>query len=172
MLYRSMGPVLCLVLVSVLLDGTRLRCGAQTLPVGRWGLTASIQRERSDIQLPYWVSKTFTVAPSLSIVHASDVATDWGVGVLLRRNIVREARVIYVGARFALLTLNPDAADSRTDVVIGPAVGGEVFLDDHFSVGVEAQLNIAVSGDDSRRFGNPDGTNVNTASAVNATFYF
>ncbi|MCK4462246.1 MAG: hypothetical protein KAW46_10605 [candidate division Zixibacteria bacterium] len=45
-------------------------------------------------------------------------------------------------------------------------------MQDHFSVGVEAQVNAVFSDEHSYLFGNPNGTNINTAAAVMATFYF
>lgn len=60
--------------------------------------------------------------------------------------------------------------DGGRDIGIG--VGGEYFLGDKFSVGVEAQLNATHSSKTSSRFGNPGGWNINTASAVLATVYF
>ena len=42
----------------------------------------------------------------------------------------------------------------------------------YFSIGVEGQVNAAISDDASSRFGNPGGTNINTATAVLAAFYF
>jgi hypothetical protein len=46
------------------------------------------------------------------------------------------------------------------------------FFDPHFSIGVEAQMNVRSSDNDSSRFGNPGGTNFNTGSAVTANIYF
>ncbi len=46
------------------------------------------------------------------------------------------------------------------------------FLAESFSLGVEAQLNVSLSGDGSTRFGNPGGTNINSAMGVFAAVYF
>lgn len=51
-------------------------------------------------------------------------------------------------------------------------LGGDYFLSPQFSLGVEAQFNFTISHENSQRFGNPDGTSFNTATAVNAAFYF
>jgi hypothetical protein len=56
--------------------------------------------------------------------------------------------------------------------VAGLALGGEYFLAPRFSVGVEAQLNGAFPAEESSRFGMRGSRTINTATAVNATFYF
>ena len=60
----------------------------------------------------------------------------------------------------------------QTDIIGGVALGGEYFLSDHFSFGVEAQANVTRSDNQSFRFGNPGGLTLNTATAVLATVYF
>ena len=39
-------------------------------------------------------------------------------------------------------------------------------------IAVEAQVNVTVSSEDSFRFGNPGGTNINTPTGIFAAFYF
>ena len=62
--------------------------------------------------------------------------------------------------------------DTKVDIILGIAFGAEYFLDEHFSIGVEAQGNLTQSDEKSIRFGNPDGTNFNTATMITATVYF
>ena len=62
--------------------------------------------------------------------------------------------------------------ESQMDILAGIGFGAEYFFNDHFSIGVEAQGNVTFSDEDSYRFGNPDGTNFNTATAVTANVYF
>ncbi len=139
---------------------------------GMIGLSASLQGSQQGIQLPVWVSEQVVLAPSIAVLSASDIGTDLSLGALLRFNLDTGRAVPYLGLRAAILMYSPDEGDSTTDVVFGPAVGGEYFLGDRLSVGVEAQLNVAMSDEASSRFGNPDGTNINTATAVQASFYF
>jgi len=61
---------------------------------------------------------------------------------------------------------------TNVDIVGGLAFGAEYFIADHFSLGVEAQGNCTKSDKNSYRYGNPDGFNFNTATAVSATIYF
>jgi hypothetical protein len=140
--------------------------------VGMVGLSASWQSGQTDLLFPIWASEKLVLTPSLSVVHATDFATDVGVTLAVRINQGTGSAVPYFGVRCGVLHRSPDEGKSLTDYLVGGMLGGECFLRDHFSVGVEAQLNAYVSDEHSYRFGNPNGTNVNTAAAVIATFYF
>jgi hypothetical protein len=59
-----------------------------------------------------------------------------------------------------------------SDLILGPSFGGEYYFNKNFSVGIELQLNVVLSGEKSMRFSNPDGMNINTATALFATIYF
>lgn len=136
------------------------------------GISASLHGDQTDILIPIW-GGGYVFAPAFSVVHINDAVTDMGFGLIVRRNLRDEKAVPYISVRFGVLILNPaGGGDSMTDYVYGPAAGGEYFLDDHFSLAAEAQVNVSISDKDSFRFGNPDGTNVNTATAIIATFYF
>jgi len=50
--------------------------------------------------------------------------------------------------------------------------GGEYYISEHFSVGIEAQGNLTKSDKNSGRFGNPGGVNINLATMIFATMYF
>jgi len=146
------------------------------------GLTASLQDNQLDVLLPIWLNSRLVITPAIGGAWVSDVASDVHLGLICRYNLRQGEAVPYLGIRFGTLILMPadnpsDAGMPKDnpniiDVVLGPLVGGEYFLKERFSVGVEAQINIALSNEKSRRFGNPDGTNINTATAVFATFYF
>ena len=152
---------------------------AQDLPADsakndkKFGISVALQTEQLDITFPIWPGSSIVIIPSISVVSVSDVATDFGFGLGLRYNLNTTEAVPYIGIRFAALTLIPKGGDdSFTDLVFGLFSGGEYFFSDHFSISVEAQLNYAKSDEFSNRFGNPDGTNVNTATLALATFYF
>lgn len=138
---------------------------------GALGIQASLQDNQTEIGLPIWGS-SFVVEPYISFASVSSVGKDLGAGALLRFNLRQGEAVPYFGFRLGVLYLSPEEGDSVTDFVLGPALGGEYFLSPNFSLGVEAQVNLAISDERSSRFGNPDGTNINTASMATATFYF
>ena len=146
------------------------------------GLCASLQDSQLDILLPIWLNSRLVITPAIGGAWVSDAVTDLHVGLSGRYNLRQGEAVPYLGVRFGALILMPESRvgefggpednPSIVDIILGPMVGGEYFLKEHFSVGIEAQVNIAISNEKSRRFGNPDGTNINTATAVFATFYF
>jgi len=138
----------------------------------KFGISAALQTSQLDLSFPIWPGSSVVIIPSISVVSVSDVATDIGFGLGLRYNLNTTEAVPYIGVRGAALILLPSTGDSFTDIVFGPFAGGEYFFNDHFSVSIEAQINVALSAEFSNRFGNPDGTNVNTATVALATFYF
>lgn len=161
--------ILSLTIAMILTSAT----SAQKLNrVGKIGLSAAVQGEQMDVLVPIWASQNLALVPSVGFASASDAAKDLRLGLGIRGALRSGKLAPYVGARFQMFALMPDNGTTRTDWVVGPMFGGEYFFEEHFSVGVEAQLNIAFSDKYSLRFGNPDGTDVNTATTVMATFYF
>ena len=90
----------------------------------------------------------------------------------MRYHLFNETVTPFIGARFGTLLYIPRENDTITDFVFGPLFGGEYYFTENFSVGIELQLNATFSGENSLRFGNPDGTIINTATAFFATIYF
>lgn len=145
----------------------------------KFGISASIQDGQYDILLPLVFSKSFVIAPAIGIASVSDAGTDIGLGVVTRFYLNDSKVKPFLGGRAGVMIFSPSTQkgssldpESTTDFVLGFLAGGEYFLDEGFSFGVEAQLNASVSDKNSSRFGNPDGFNINTGAAVFATVYF
>jgi hypothetical protein len=137
-----------------------------------YGLTASFQDSQFDIIVPFWTSNTFKISPALGFVSVSDVGQDYNIGIILNKYLSRKKVSTYVGFRSGVLISSPKNGDSVTDAIFGFSFGGEYFIDNNFSFGIESQLNISLSNKKSNRFGNPDGTNINTGMAVFGSIYF
>lgn len=164
--------ILLLAFVCCLSNGVHDATAQDMGRAGTVGLCAILQEAQQGIALPIWVNDRFVFEPMINVVSVSDVGTDLGVGVLLR-GIMREGDVLpYAGLRLVGLFYSPSIGDSSTDIVIGPTFGGEYLVGNAFSLRVEAQFNYAMSDENSLRFGNADGTTLNTATAVIATVYF
>lgn len=167
-----MKPLLVLVLCSFFSLFIPSSASAQRGSGGDLGIAASMQGEQLDIAVPIWLSEGFVLAPAVGAVIAEEIGTSISLAIMgrgyLKRGIVRP----YAGARIGAFLTSPDAGESTTDILAGPMLGGEVFIHEEFSVGVEAQLNFVFSDDNSLRFGNPGGMTISTGSAVFATFYF
>ncbi len=169
---RLIGLVLLtFVLGPVLASGSQAETKPQT-DYTKFGISAAFQSQQTDLLVPIWFGRYVVVIPSFYLNTASDVYTDYGFGLAFRGNLKTGKAIPYVGVRFGTLNFAPWNQDGQTDLIYGPLVGGEYFLDSHFSVGVEAQLNITKSAENSTRFGNPNRGTINTATAVMATFYF
>jgi hypothetical protein len=170
-LRRLLPTTFLMILSALLIAGTAV--AEPPKRAGMVGLSASWQSGHTDVLLPIWASEKLVVTPSLSVVHVTDFATDVGFALALR--VIRGGTgtaLPYFGGRFGVMHRAPDEGKALTDYLVGAMLGGECFLKDHFSVGVEAQFNAIISDENSFRFGNPNGTNVNSAAAVMATFYF
>ena len=138
-----------------------------------WGVSASIQENQFDILFPIWTGVNNVIAPSIGAMYIEDSGTDLRLG-LLDRIYFNATKTIkpFLGLRAGILLSLPKGNDNATDYIIGLLGGGEYFFSKNFSVGVEAQLNMSISDDNSSRFGNPGGINVNTATAIFATIFF
>jgi hypothetical protein len=122
--------------------------------------------------VPLRFSATFTLAPSVGLALVENVGTTVRVGVVPRLYLSTDRVAPYVTARVGALLSSPDDGVSTTDILAGVGFGGEYFLQDQFSLGVEAQLNAAFSDENSIAFGSPGGMTINTAMGVFASVYF
>lgn len=141
-------------------------------PQGAIGLMASVQDDQIDILVPGWVSPNIVIAPAVRFVSVSNGYSDIGIGGILR--VYRRESVVspYIAARGMALIFSPNRGDGWTDVLFGGAIGGDYFIEQQVSIGVEAQINVTLSADESSRFGNPGGTNINSGMGVFAAVYF
>jgi hypothetical protein len=141
------------------------------------GLSGSIQGDQLGILVPIWLGEKFVLAPAFQINYAETIGTDIGIGVVPRFYIKKEKLAPYIGFKIGVMMNKPSSDNSiddktKTDILGGVAFGGEYFIGDNFSLGVEAQGNMTKSGEDSNRYGNPNGFNFNTATMISATIYF
>ncbi len=139
---------------------------------GKVGISVSVQNTQLDFLVPIFVNDHASLSPAFGITNISDQFTDISLGLIMRYYFSKNIVSPYVGARFGALMLTPQDGDLITDFIFGPFFGGEYFFTQYFSVGIELQLNIVKSAEDSMRFDNPNGTNINTATAFIATIYF
>ena len=143
-----------------------------TPPGGTFGVSAAVQSNQYELLLPYWLDAQSTIIPVVRIIHVEDGGDDVGLGLILRYHLRAEKAAPFIGLRAKALIDWPRRGDAVTDVLVGGLAGGEYFFDRHFSIAVEAQLNVTISSEDSFRFGNPGGVDLNTATGLFAAFYF
>ena len=165
------GIIILSILISLFITNAKtIAQEADTKP--KYGLTASFQDSQFDIIVPVWISNSIKIAPAVSYISVSDVGSDFSIGVILNSYFRRAKVSPYIGFRAGTLILSPENGDSVGDTILGASFGGEYFIDDYFSFGIEAQVNVSMSDEKSNRFGNPDGTNINTGMAVFGSIYF
>ena len=141
-------------------------------PAHNIGLSASVQNSQFDVLLPLWMSNSFVLAPALGLAWTEDGGSDIAAGLAARFYTSRATLAPYFGVKGGVLYAAPNGGDGIMDYILGLAGGGEYFFHEQFSMGVEAQLNLAKSDDNSGRFGAPGRITINTASAIFATIYF
>jgi hypothetical protein len=144
-----------------------------------FGISALVQDGQFDILLPIVLKNTGVIAPAIGFASVSKAGMDIILGIVTRFYLNDSKVKPFLGGRAGVLFFSPSKPEgssidpeSTKDFVFGFLAGGEYFLDEGFSFGVEAQLNASVSDKNSRRFGNPGGFNMNTATAIFATVYF
>lgn len=139
---------------------------AQSRPAeGTLGLSASIQSSQTNLQLPIWLTDSITLAPIFGLNHQEDTFTSINIGVAPRfyQNLGSDF-ASYIGARGIFQRTSPEVGDDETNLLLGATGGGEYFWDEHFSMGVEGQLNLFLNDGGSN--------NLSTGAAIVGTYYF
>jgi len=141
------------------------------------GLSGSIQGNQFGILVPIWLGEKFAIAPAFDLKFAEKVGIDFGIALAPRFYLKKEKIAPYFGLKLGALIYIPSSNNliddqTKVDLLGGMAFGGEYFLSDNFSFGVEIQGNVTKSDQNSYRFGNPDGINFNTGTMISATIYF
>jgi len=176
-LFSKRSAILILVVLGILFfDNSYSQDSTET---NSFGISALVQDSQFDILFPILLSKSAVLAPAVGFLYASGAGTDISFGLVGRFYLSNQIVKPFLGGRAGFILFTPASNDegqaepeSTTDVSVGFLAGGEYFINDSFSFGIEAQLNATISDENSSRFGNPGGTNINTGAAVFATVYF
>ena len=154
---------LCVLIVFAISATTVL---AQNVPEkGTVGLSASFQGNQTNLTVPIWASDSIVIAPLLGIVHETDSFTTINLGVKPRfYRAMGDDFASYFGFQAILQDTSPEFGDDITNFLVGVNGGGEYFLDSHFSMGVEGQLNFLIRDNTDDR--------IATGAAITGTYYF
>lgn len=150
---------------------------------GTVGLSATFQGQQLGIMLPVFLDSTIVIAPTIDFIYAEKTAIDLSAGIKFRNysgaNKVRPFWGLNLGLFYNIpqgTTYNVYGQEidkeSTTDFFAGIAGGGEYFIDQNFSIGIEVQGNMTKSNENSMRFGNPGGINFNLGTMLYANIYF
>lgn len=139
---------------------------SQNIPEqGTIGLSASFQGNQTNLMVPIWTSEDVVIAPLLGIVHVADNFTTVNLGVKPRfYRSMGSNFASYIGLQGILQYTSPEIGNDATDFLLGVNGGGEYFLNNHFSLGVEGQLNLLLRDNNNNR--------VATGAALTGTYYF
>lgn len=137
-----------------------------------YGMAASVGAAQYDLLLPIWISQKTTLAPFVRAIFIENMGSEIGFGLEGKFYLKMNKLAPFISSKVGILGTIPERGKSVKDWVFGIGAGGDYFLDNQFSIGVEFQLNGSKSDTKSSRFGNPGGVNINTASALRATIYF
>ena len=167
------------IIVMIFLLGISTAYSQESSNSNSFGISALVQDSQFDILFPILLSESAVLAPAVGFLYASEAGTDISFGLVGRFYLSNRVVKPFLGGRAGVIIFSPASSDdgqaepeSTTDFLIGLLAGGEYFINESFSFGIEAQLNTTVSDKNSSRFGNPGGTNINTGAAVFATVYF
>ena len=110
----------------------------------KWGLSAYLQTTQAEILVPIWLGQRFVLAPTLSANYIENTGTLLGYGAAARiyANMARLAS--YYGLKAQALTALPKGGTSNTAFLIAVFYGGEFFLSQRFSIGIEPAVNLLI----------------------------
>jgi hypothetical protein len=139
---------------------------AQNRPAsGTIGISASLQSNQTNLKIPIWADDNVVIAPIFGLVHEFDSNTTLNFGINPRfYQDLGDDFATYIGGQGIIQRFSPEFGDESTNFLFGAVGGGEFFLDEHFSIGVEGQLNYLL--DDG------DNDSISTAAALTGSFYF
>ncbi len=156
---------------GILITGIIILCAApmslinaQNVPgEGSVGLTASFQGQQGDIEVPYWLQQNLVIAPLIGIQSVEDTFTRIRVGVKPKfYQTTGDNFASYFSGLVAFEHFDPEVGDSDGILNLGGGLGGEYYFDSHFSLGIEALLNIRLN--EQNRLG--------TGAAITGSYYF
>lgn len=160
-------------LILIVLLSTGTICAQEMSEHGAWGISAAINGTETDIVFPIWIGNSTYLAPAVGLTSIGGANTDISAVLIYHYYIDFDSHFSpFFGLRGGAVFGIPKGGTSTTDGLAGLSAGGEYFFNKHFSMGIEAQLNFTFSDKFSARFGNPGGTNINTATLVYASIYF
>lgn len=137
------------------------------------GISSTIQENQIGIAYTYWLSSKSAILPQFSVLWVEDSGNDVNISCSIRR--FREGKndvKPFMSFGVSLMRLDIKDESIVNDYVVGLGLGAEYSVTEQLSLAIEHQLNFAISDDESSRFGNPGGLNINTGTILIATIYF
>lgn len=109
-----------------------------------FGLAAYMQFSHLEFLVPIWVSPKLVVVPVIGAKNTENFGTQTRLGAILRI-YQRMARLApYFGVRALADMFKPNGGSMVTNIEAGVLYGGEFFINNHFSFGVEAHVIVYI----------------------------
>lgn len=162
--------LLLYVLTSVMMISSVVLAQDDT-PNSGYGISASVQNNHFGIQVPIWLSRSFTLAPNLGGAFTENRGGEIQIGLVPKIYFKKQTVSPYLGFLVGTIIGLPEDADNTYDFAFGVSFGLEYFINKNFSLGIEGQINGTRSDKNSLRYNNPGSLNVNTATGFSATIY-
>ncbi len=144
---------------------------------GRIGIGASFHKDNRFLLIPYWLTNSFVIVPSVHFTYFQKQELDLILGLSTRQYISSNNVSSYLGFRLGTMMYKPYDVEeidrfTRTDLFAGLTFGMEYYLARQFSVGVEIQGDFIKSDDNSYRFDNEGGIGFKITPVLQVSFYF
>ena len=160
---------LCITLITIMV--AQITQAEERDMTGRIGFSSNFS-STVDITMPIGVKQNVVIGPSLSLITITNAGSELGVGVFLKSYLTNDQISPFILLRAGAMMAMPKYSDTVTDWLMGLGTGGDYFLHERFSVGIEVQANLYVAADGSVRFGTSNNLIFNTASVITAAVYF
>jgi hypothetical protein len=160
------------VFLFILLSFGNYANAQQEIPDSGIGFSASIQNNHFGIQVPIWLNDNFILAPNFGAIFTENRGGEIQLGLIPRIFFKKQTVSPYLGFLVGTVIGLPENRDNTFDFVFGLSFGLEYFINKHFSLSIEGQINGTKSDNNSLRYNNPGSLNLNTATGFAATIYF
>ena len=148
------------------------------------GLGVSLDSDNNTIYIPYDLSETIRIEPSLSYSKSYNNSSDTNsleaaIGLFKKQEIVQKMNALVGYIRFES-DYDGSAVNSQTDgngYSIAPTLGFEYYLTDNFSVGAEASVRymkseVEIKDSSSTKTNSYDTSSTQTNTSASLRFYF
>ena len=151
------GTLVFLMLFLLLICSNASAQQSQQQTINRsFGLGAYFNESQAIFLIPLWVSGKMAIVPNFGFIHQaqkdpfpSSTLIDFGVMLRFYQKMARVAPYFAVGTKYQVANIENGGSGSTNsiDIMGCLAFGGEFFLHNQFSIGIEAALNVLFPDD-------------------------
>lgn len=117
------------------------------MPQPKIGLSTTIN-STPFITVPFWISKTISIAPMISFSKVDKVGSTFTPGAYIHVHTKKGRIRPYFGGQVMAAIMSPTGGSGTTSISLGGLFGADYYLHPLFSLGIENQLNINLENKD------------------------